>query len=129
MPRSYSFLTVPISSETVSDFVAASARLISRPASVKTFWLFSVRIIEFMYMCWARARSGSLPQACRVRSHCSACSPCTLCGPAVIFRPEPPGTPGSGRSQTFWFTQTSTPPTASAIETTPAKSIVIQWSM
>lgn len=64
-----------------------------------------------------------------MRSHCNACSPSTFFRPAVIFRPEPPGTPGSGRSHTFWFTHTSTPPMASAIDTTPAKSIVIQWSM
>lgn len=34
-----------------------------------------------------------------------------------------------GRSHTFCFTQTETPPMASAILTTPEKSIVIQWSM
>ncbi len=75
MPRSYSFLTVPISSETFRDLVAASARSISRPVSVNTFCCLSVRIIEFRYMCWARARIRSLPQACRVRSHCRAVSP------------------------------------------------------
>lgn len=96
---------------------------------VKTFCDLSVRIIEFMYMCCALARSGSLPQAWRVRSHWRACSPWTFVRPAFSFSPEPPGTPGSGRSHTFCSTHTSTPPMASAIFTTPAKSIVIQWSM
>lgn len=129
VPRSYGFVTDPISSETFSDLVAASARPVSRPVSVKTCRSRRVRIIEFMYMRCARVRRMSLPQACRVRSHCSACSPSTLVDPASSLRPEPPGTPGSGRSHTFWLTQTSTPPTASAMVTTPAKSIVIQWSM
>lgn len=109
--------------------MAASARSISRGVSVKTFCPFSVRIIEFRYMCWALARIRSLPQACRVRSHCRACLPWTLCVPFVNFSPEPPGTAAVGRSHTFCRTQTETPPMASAIRTTPEKSIVIQWSM
>ena len=120
---------MPISSETLRELTAESARSIRRPVSVNTFCDLSVRSMELRYMCWARARNGSLPQACRVRSHWSACTPLILCVPAVSFSPEPPRWAAVGRSQTFCFTQTSTPPTASAIFTTPAKSIVIQWSM
>ncbi len=109
--------------------MAVSARPISRPVSLQAFWLWSFFIMPFMYMCWALARFWSLPNACRVRSHWRACSPWTSVVPCFSFRPEPPFTSRVDLSWTPVFTQTGTPPTSSAIATTPAKSTIIQWSM
>ena len=121
---------MPISCETSTDLVAVSASPFSRAGSVKMFCDRSSRSIELRYMCCALARPRSLPKASRVRSHCSACLPLIRWVPAVSFSPEPPcGMLGVGRSHRFCLTHTSTPPTASAIRTTPSKSIIIQWSM
>ncbi len=47
--------------------------------------------------------------------------------PFSSFRPEP--LPSEVREWMLASTQTGTPPTASAIETTPAKSTMMKWSM
>ncbi len=47
--------------------------------------------------------------------------------PAGSFRPEP--LPSLVRDSTFCWTQTGTPPMASAIVTTPLKSIIMKWSI
>lgn len=129
MARPKSSFTDPSPSDTSRAFVPASARSMILPVSVNAFCSLSWRSIAFMYMCWALARPWSLKKACRVRSHWRACSPLTYVSPASSFSPEPPGTCGVGRSHTFCLTHTGTPPTASAIRTTPAKSTIIQWSM
>ncbi len=104
--------------------MAASARERSLPGSVSLVPALSRRTIEFMYMCWALARPMSLPspKPCRVRSHWRARSPVMVVVPFFRRRPD-------RRSWTLASTQTGTPPTASAMSTTPAKSIIMKWSI